>query len=113
MNLGQLLWGPRPEGVRRLLALVQGLSPTGSLARAMEPEVAGWTNESELLATLVEISDAHRINYVAAHSTKGTRLPKPLKVPRPHKRRRMPEPGETAAVLAQLGGTHVAGGEVG
>lgn len=42
-----------------------------------------WSTELELLATQVELQSAALVAFLAANTKKGTKLPTPLRVPRP------------------------------
>lgn len=45
-----------------------------------------WTDEKELLATLCELIDFSNRMFLAANTKKGTKIPEPIKIPRPFKR---------------------------
>lgn len=53
----------------QVAALINGLHPTESaLYRSVNPEDYWWTNELEMLATLIEASDRHNRHFVEAYS---------------------------------------------
>ena len=80
LDLRESLWGSKPLGVRRLLSLISGLPRESALTRAATDE---WTQEDELLATVVDIIGVSNHMFLQANSTKGTRLPEPVHYPRP------------------------------
>lgn len=88
IDLRLACWGERPFGLRRLAALVGGLPTDSALWRAMQPELAGWGTQEELLALLCEISDATNQILVRVNSKRGAPAPRPLRVPRPYDRKR-------------------------
>lgn len=51
-----------------------------------------WSNLEELVAIAVEVIDQGNRQFHAAHSKKGARAPKPLRIPRPPRPRRKGEP---------------------
>lgn len=111
------LWGPEPMGIRRLVGLFTNLPPGCAVHRRQDPDGAGadWRNREELLATLIEVVDLADRNFVAAHSKRGARKPKPINIRRPHelrkRRERRPATGtELAATFKRLGAPMVPGG---
>lgn len=42
-----------------------------------------WTVERELQASTLEVLSAHAVAYLAAHGVKQSKLPPPIRVPRP------------------------------
>lgn len=90
IDLGRALWGDRPLSLRRLLALVGGLPRGGALDRALDPDGwgSGWTHTEELLATIAELLDLHRRQYVVTNSKRGASKPRAIKIPRPSDIRR-------------------------
>lgn len=70
---------------RRATALVHGLGPDSALFRAVNPELARWSEEKELLAINAEVTDALHRSYIRAHSDKHDPQPKPIKITRPHR----------------------------
>ena len=80
LDLRESLWGSQPLGVRRLLSLISGLPRTSALTRAANGE---WTQEDELLATIVDIIGVSNHMFLQANSKKGTLLPEPIHYPRP------------------------------
>lgn len=91
IDLRSALWGPERLGVRRLGALVDGLPPGGALDRAVDPDGwgSGWGNTEELLAKIAELVHLNWAQFVVTHSKKGAQPPRPLRIPRPHDRRRV------------------------
>lgn len=80
------MWGPAPISARRLRALVVGIPLDGNVGREIgDPRATGWGNVEELLAALVEVSDAGNRLFFKAHAKKGTQAPKAIKVPRPER----------------------------
>lgn len=82
MNLPDALWGDQPTGARRLGALVRGLPADSATFRAVAP-AASWTISDELLATLIELTDARWGWFFDVHAKPNTRRPSPLRIPRP------------------------------
>lgn len=76
-------------GVRRLLALLDGIPPGSALHRAVDPDGWAWTTTEELMASLIEVADFGNRWYIAAHidSKKGGKVPDAIRVPRPGERR--------------------------
>jgi hypothetical protein len=69
---------------RRYAALFYGLPPNRTAtARHMDPESAGWSQESELLATVAELIDQGNRYFLSANVKKGTPLPRPISIRRP------------------------------
>ena len=65
-DLRDVLWGPEPTGARRLLSLMRWLPKDGAVAQATD---SSWTQQDELLATIVEI--------IAATNQAEIRYPRP------------------------------------
>lgn len=83
LDLRELLWGPSPCGVRRVLALVNGLPPDGATVRYSVYHGQQWSVTDELLAALIEEIDYGNRLYFSAHSKKNSQQPKPVKIRRP------------------------------
>lgn len=63
---------------------MRGIPLEGNVGLALgDPRATGWGNVEELLAILNEQVDAANRMFLAVHSDKGSRPPKPLKIPRP------------------------------
>lgn len=98
-------------GARRLYAFVRSLPQGAALWRAADPEGHGWTGEHELLAMLVELTDAHLKSFIKANAKRNTRVPDPIHIPRPWDRddeaRRNPSPSEVEQFFIGTGGAVV------
>lgn len=68
-------------GMRRLRALIHHLPRDSALARDIAPESAAWTNTDELLAGLIEVTDAWFRVIVKGLGAKG--LGPPVTIDRP------------------------------
>jgi hypothetical protein len=84
-DLREALWGSNAIGVRRLNALIHGFPPRSTTARAMQTGGQEWGNTEEMLATMCELVDMTNRTLVAMNSKKGTKLWRPLHIPRPFK----------------------------
>lgn len=83
-DLRHALWGDNAIGVRRLVALVKGLSPRSAFMREVYSEGKDWGNTEELLSSIAELLDfGNRMQY-QANSKKGSKVWKPLEIPRPY-----------------------------
>lgn len=91
-DLRMLCWGVNPWGVRRLLAHIKGLPIDSAWARTRQGEFAGWSNDTEMLATTVDMLQQLLRVTVAAN---GGDAPDFSPVPRPYKLDREPEPEHT------------------
>jgi len=80
LDLRESLWGPKPLGVRRLLSLVGGLPRTSALTRSVNDN---WTQEDELLATVVDIIGVGNHMFLQANTKEGTNIGNPVHYPRP------------------------------
>jgi hypothetical protein len=83
LDLRDVLWGPRPFGVRRVHALVNGLPIQGALFRTAITNGRSWTTTDELLATLIEITDHGNNMYYSTHSKPAAEKWKPIEIHRP------------------------------
>ena len=87
--------------------MTTGLDPAslleldGEMIDALE-QAAGqrWTVADEIAALGVELGHAHYRAFLAAHSTKNTRLPEPLRLPRPGDQSYAPTPVVSATAFA-------------
>lgn len=86
-DLGTSLWGPRPLGARKLEALIGQLPENSATARALSPN-AGWTQDTELLATIAELIDGNTLLHYNINKRKGQKSPAPIRIPRPWDKRR-------------------------
>lgn len=77
--------------MRRLAALILYLPPTSAVARIHQTAADRWTQDHELLATLITVVDAASLRLVKLFAKKGTKLPKPVHVDRPYETKR-PKP---------------------
>jgi IS30 family transposase len=75
------------------VAVATGISPREllELDADMFDALAGavderWSPELELAALQTELAHAQLLSYLRVHSKRGTTLPKPLRIPRPHER---------------------------
>jgi hypothetical protein len=107
MNLRDAAYGPRPTGVRRLWALVEGLPPTGALGRAMRDDWSPGSTEY-LLAIVAEQIDLSNRIAIKAHSGGKSRAGQPLRIPRPGEEKRS-KPMKFGDVLRRV--EEVSGGE--
>lgn len=80
IDLASALYGDRPLGARRFLALIKWLPAEAAVWRATS---TSWTVDNELAALNIEMLDSLRRMYIQAHTKKGTQPPKPVEVPRP------------------------------
>jgi len=73
----------------------------GPMFDALE-QAAGrrWTVADELAALGLELAHAHYRAFLATHSSKTTKLPEPLRVPRPGDEAFKPTPVLSAAAFA-------------
>jgi hypothetical protein len=62
-----------------------------------------WTVERELLAAILEVSHQTMLVLLAAHSKRGTKLPEPVRVPRPEQPK-VPLPTISPLEFAMLSG---------
>lgn len=68
LDLGEMVWGPSRRGCRRLLVLIDGLSPRGALARSLDQTGGAWSIEAHLLARLAsEVREVARATAIAGH----------------------------------------------
>ena len=72
------------------MSVALGLDPAslleldGAMYDALERAAAArWTVADELAALAIEVAHGHFLAFLGAHTSKGTRLPPPLRVPRP------------------------------
>lgn len=84
LDLRDALWGENPIGVRRLNALVSSLPADSATVRALDPN-GGWTQEHELLASIVDFIGMSNHLFLSANVSDKDRklLPKPSRFPRP------------------------------
>lgn len=93
-------------GIRRFQVLVGGLPLDGALARSLDPERTGvgWTQDHDFYALLAELIDHSNRLTLAGMVKKGTKIPDPIFIPRPHvKRERSSAPKDVAGVIHKLG----------
>lgn len=69
--------------MRRVTHLVEHLPPDSAYARAE----GVWGYTEELLANLIEVEDRGQLWWLSAHAKKGARLPKPIVIERPYRKR--------------------------
>jgi len=104
--LGSALWAPESAvGLRRVLTLVRGLPFESSFHQAVAGEAAWWTLEAQLIATLIELTDAARQGTVVGFAKQGSR-PNPMKIPRPgpKKKRREATVADMVAIFGAPSG---------
>jgi len=105
MDLREVLWGDRAPGVRRVLSLVNGLPETSAMYREVAFSGKSWSTTDELLATLVEITDAGNLLFFSANSEKNAKGWDPVSIPRPGaavaKPREMATSSEMSAVFGE------------
>jgi len=97
-------------GVRRLLALVRGLPPDSATWR----QEHGWGHQEELLASLLELTDAW--GRALAQLLGGRVQGKPLRIQRPGEQREQAEPESPPVetdpnAIARFFGLKARGGE--
>ena len=80
LDLRKSLWGESPLGVRRLLSLMKGLPKDSALQRAAGND---WTQEDELLASIVDVLNVSNHLFLKANTKAGTTIPEPGYYPRP------------------------------
>lgn len=85
MDLREALWGTDLVGARRLLALLRNLPPDSASARALDPN-EGWTQDQELMATVVDMLGVLEHRMLWANTKPNTKLPDPVTFPRPNTR---------------------------
>lgn len=89
--------------MRRFESLLESLPLDGALARSMDPERlgVGWTRLDDFLALLAELIDHGNRQNFAFNVKKGTKIPKPIFIPRPtsEKRVRDTSPKSVARLL--------------
>lgn len=105
-----MLWGPPEQriGVRRVLALVFGLSPASALARDVN---AGWTIEMELAAVNAEVTDKQLALLEAVHAKDGDgHVRDPIHVPRPWDIAPEPSTADEIAEFAAISGGRIVRG---
>jgi len=83
MDLREVLWGDRAPGVRRVLALVNGLPTTGAVFREVAFDGKSWSMTDELLATLIEITDFGNKLLFQTNVKAGTKGWDPIVISRP------------------------------
>lgn len=88
--------------LRRLLILVRGLPPEARV-RSIDPDQP-WPIATELLAVAVELIHMQWTGFMMVNSKKGTKKPKPLRVPRPGEQvaKRKKRPATIAETMASL-----------
>lgn len=79
LDLREALWGTEPIGVRRLVSLVSSLPITSATAQALDPN-EGWSQEDELLASIVDMIGVNTQVLIQANGGKGK---EPMRFPRP------------------------------
>ncbi|MDF1596942.1 MAG: hypothetical protein P1T08_12760 [Acidimicrobiia bacterium] len=80
------MWNPGGVELRRLRSLLFGLPPGAAIYRDVAgtpPDQPPWGYTEELLAVIAELVHENIRVLVKANSKKGTRLPDPLRLPRP------------------------------
>lgn len=113
LDLRDVLWGEHPMGVRRIVALVNGLPMQGAVFRDAAMHGKYWTTTEELLATLIEVTDLTNRLLYGANAPKGKRVWDPLEIERPAKakpERALPTPSGRGEIQAFFWGSEA--GEV-
>jgi hypothetical protein len=59
-----------------------------------------WGHTEEMLAVLIEMIDGFRLMWLRANTREGTRLPDPVKVPRPGSKKEPAAPTVSWATFA-------------
>lgn len=88
-DLRAVCWGENPWGARRIHSHVRGLPPDSALVRKRSREFAGWSNDTEMLATAVDLLQQLVRITVAAN---GGDAPDFVQMPRPYKTVSEPQP---------------------
>jgi len=68
-----------------MLSLVYGLGPNTTLGRNLDP-YWWWTQDTELLASLIELLDRHDRHTLLVAQVKEKTLGEPIRIRRPYKR---------------------------
>lgn len=71
--------------IRRLRALIRGIPPDSALQRAFDPNWR-WSSTDELLSSLIEVTDRNGRWFAQVHARKGSKVPDPVRIPRPWER---------------------------
>lgn len=87
LDLRQALWGKRPMGARRIWALIKGIPRDSALYRAAGDD---WSQEDELLATIVDFIGVSNHLFLQANVKQGTVLPELGRFPRPQEKMAAP-----------------------
>lgn len=103
----------RTMGLRRVRAALRGLPPEALRDPSIDPKATAWSNEVEMLASLIEVMSAELINVQRALGAKKTN--KPIQIERPGTTRRKRSGAMSIADFAKLIGKnnieYVEGGE--
>ena len=80
-DLRMVCWGENPWTVRRVLTHVKHLPPDSALVRKRDGDFAGWSNDTEMLAAVVDL-----LQSLISVTVKvgGGEAPEPTPVPRPY-----------------------------
>ena len=78
------MYGGAGVSLWRLAALVLNLPPDSAVARRHATDTDRWTVTDELLATIAEVVDVAGLRVLRALTTKKTRMPKAITIPRPY-----------------------------
>jgi len=68
-----------------MYALVIGIGEKGALGRELDPYWQ-WTQDTELLASLIELLDRHDRHTLLVAGIKEEKIGQPLRIPRPYRR---------------------------
>ena len=85
---------------------MEGLPLDGALARSIDPERTGvgWGRQEDLMALIAELIDHGNRQLFAFNVKKGTKIPDPIFIQRPHlNRARSKDPKDVARVFNNLG----------
>jgi len=80
--------------LRRIKALIAGLPQDSALARALDPELVGWSPIEDLLSLLIEVVDRGNRDFFAANTKEGTPQPEPIRIARRGHREDIPAEGK-------------------
>lgn len=79
------------------------------MARVLHPDSLGsdWGITEELLAKIIEIIDLGNRQFVMANVKKGTRIPDPIRIPRPGELKKSRRTASANEIVELLGGSAV------
>lgn len=90
MDLREACWGRRRWTVRRLLTHIAGLPPESAYRRELRGDRADWSQDTEILASIVDALGTLSHYYLAVNSEDSP--DQPARFPRPGELERAYEP---------------------